>query len=921
MNGPETPLNPTKEGYVPPPLTGRSVRVPRNKLFVQQLPLPLIAQVQVEGANNSAEYVRRRQQMRGKYHSPLVGDNHQVSRLPPLPPPSTPRASRIRSVAGAAAAAAPPSAGEAAMSLLGATVAAAPSGLKSESRVEGGGTACVDLPEALRVEVSSKLIISQAVAAPAPAAAAAAAAALPTVVGTRTYSPIASAVTSQAVAGKGKGRAPAATNDTVGCPPESKPPPPTAVAASCAESLPAAGAETAFTTKSDIVLAASSSAGVAKPPPAAEDGVSKPPAACVTATALTSPPRGLTKAVNSTGDGTVLANRGEMMMLDWERPSRSQLADSMEVDNRTGLDEAAANTAASVATPPLADVSRIKAEDGSIVITAGTTTTVREVSLKALYPAAAAAAAVAAEESRSQILAGGCETFTWGQTKPTEAEASVAPPSTPRRASAESEGAGGSWSADYRPVTGWERTTLMRAPSPPAPSPPQSSLPVKGTPILASSGATRGQAGVGAAETASLAMKPLRSAVASATLASSSVTPTARSPSPNAAGRKRRLGAGGGGCSASGSGNGVTGPGTSSSSSSSSSGSGSSSGREGGTGALAPPLPPPPPPIPDLSFEDVAELVWDPRSGPKPRGAAEARGPRGAAAANRSPLEQAMWGRDSALLERVAPAHAEKSMQVLQMHRHDVERAAQMLTVRHGIHVVGLSSVRTTRNKRAEQQQQQQQQFFLNPAARPPSSSFPAAGGSSGSSGGGGGGGGRSSGRASFEGWQAAAAPRAPPAAKPVGTASPTHGGASGPGGGGGGGGAVAAAGGAPRCGKKADAQGVTREEAKLAGDAFMRHGRDLNAVQKALGWKRNRVVEYYYCVWKFSPAYQVWKATRHKAGLPSVSKGAGPGGAGSGIHSASAGGLTGGGILNASSDGMRWRGSRLRTLKAPSSQ
>ncbi|CAM9113622.1 unnamed protein product [Ectocarpus sp. 13 AM-2016] len=877
--------------------------------------------VQVEGANNSAEYVRRRQQMRGKYHSPLVGDNHQVSRLPPLPPPSTPRASRIRSVAGAAAAAAaaaPSSAGEAAMSLLDATVAAAPNGLKSESRGKGGGTACVDLPEAVRVEVSSKLVISQAVAAPAGAGAGAA---LPTVVGTRTYSSVASAVASQAEAGKGKGRATAAANDTVGCPPASKPPPPTAVVASCEESLPAAGAETAFTTKSAVVLAASPSAGVAKPPAAAEDGVSNPPAACVAAAALTSPPRGLTKVVNSTGDGTVLANRGEMMMLDWEKPSRSQVADSMEVDTRLGLDEAAANTAASAATPHPADVSRIKAEDGSVVITAGTTTTVGEVSLKALCPAAAAAAAVAAEASRSQILAGGCETFTWGQTKATEAEASVAPPSTPRRASAESEGGCGSRSADYRPVTGWERTTLMRASSPPAPSPPQSSLPVKGTPIVASSSATRGQAGVGAAETASLAMKPLRSAVASATLASSSVTPPARSPSPNAAGRKRRLGAGGGGCSASGSGNGVTGPGTSSSSSSSSSssGSGSSSAREGGTSALPPPPPSPPPPIPDLSFEDVAELVWDPRSGPKPRGAGEARGPRGAAAANRSPLEQAMWDRDSALLERVAPAHAEKSMQVLQMHRHDVERAAQMLTVRHGIHVVGLSSVRTTRNKRAEQQQQQQQQFLLNPAARPPSSSFPAAGGSSGSSGGGGGGGGRSSGRASFEGWQAAAAPRAPPAAKPVGTASPAHGGASGPGGRGGG--AVAAAGGAPRCGKKADAQGVTREEAKLAGDAFMRHGRDLNAVQEALGWKRSRVVEYYYCVWKYSPAYQVWKATRHKAGLPGVSKGAGTGGAGSGIHPETAGGSTGGGILNASSDGMRWRGSRLRTLKAPSSQ
>ncbi|CAM9725924.1 unnamed protein product [Ectocarpus fasciculatus] len=845
--------------------------------------------------------------MQGKYHAPLVGDNHQVSRLPPLPPPSTPRASRIRRPgigAGASAAAAPSSGEEAAMSppapvnLLGATEVVASGRLERESEVKDGGTACVDLPEALRAEVSSKLVISQAAAAPAVSAA------LPAVAISAECSPVASAVAWQAVAGKGKGRATAVANDAAGCPPESKPPPPTAVVASCAESRPETAA--ALIATSAVVLAACSSASVAKPAASAADGVSKPPATFVAAAASNSPPRGHINAANPTGDGPVLSERAVaptatakplMMMLDGETSSRGQLADSMEVDNRPGLDEAAATTAASVAAPPPAGVSRVKAEDGDVAITAGTTTAVSGASLKVVYPVA-----VAAEASSSQTLvttAGvGCETFTSGQTRPTEAEASVAPPSIQRKVSAESEGDGGSRSPDDRPVTGWERTTLMRT--------------VKGTPILGGSGATRGQAGVDAAETASLAMKPLRSAMASATPSSSSVTP-ARSPSPNAAGRKRRLGAGVGGGAASGSG--VIGSGTGSSSSSSSSSSrrsDSSPGREGDTGALPPPPPTPPPPIPDLSFEDVAELVWDPRAGPKPRGAAEARGPRGAAAANRSPLEQAMWDRDSTLLERVAPAHAEKSMQVLQMHRHDVERAAQMLTVRHGIHVVGLSSVRTTRNKRAEQQQQQQQSL-LNPAARPTSSSFAAGGGSSG-------GGGRSSSSASFEGWQAAAAPRAPLAARTVGTASPT-GGASGPGGGGGAAAAAAAARGAPRCGKKADVQGVTREEAKLAGEAFMRHGRDLNAVQKTLGWKRSRVVEYYYCVWKYSPAYQVWKATRHKAGLPGVGTGAGTGGAGSGIHSASGGGLTGGGILNASSDGMRWRGSRLRTLKAPSSQ
>lgn len=47
MNGPDTALNPTKEGYLPPSPTGAPVRVPRNKLFVQQLPLPLIALAKV----------------------------------------------------------------------------------------------------------------------------------------------------------------------------------------------------------------------------------------------------------------------------------------------------------------------------------------------------------------------------------------------------------------------------------------------------------------------------------------------------------------------------------------------------------------------------------------------------------------------------------------------------------------------------------------------------------------------------------------------------------------------------------------------------------------------------------------------------------------------------------------------------------
>lgn len=225
---------------------------------------------------------------------------------------------------------------------------------------------------------------------------------------------------------------------------------------------------------------------------------------------------------------------------------------------------------------------------------------------------------------------------------------------------------------------------------------------------------------------------------------------------------------------------------------------------------------------PDLYFDDVAELMWDPRAGPKPRFIPEAGGAAGARGeADRLALERAMWDRDSTLIERVAPAHAEKAMQVLQMHRHDVERAAQMLTVRHGIPVQGLSSVRTTRHSRAEQQAASNTARSGAPLPSGlawrgvPSAAYGCGGGTSG--------GGSGSSAGTVAGWQSAAV------ATPRGVGA-----------------------------KKTDAQGITREEARLAGDAFMRYGRDLNAIAKVLDWKKSRVVEYYYCVWKFSPAYQV---------------------------------------------------------------
>lgn len=234
---------------------------------------------------------------------------------------------------------------------------------------------------------------------------------------------------------------------------------------------------------------------------------------------------------------------------------------------------------------------------------------------------------------------------------------------------------------------------------------------------------------------------------------------------------------------------------------------------------------------PELTFEDVAELVWDPRSGPKPRGVAETKGPDGARA-NRAAVERAMWERDSVLLERVAPAHAEKAMQVLQMHRHDVERAGHMLTVRHGIQVVGLSSVRTTRNSRAEQQAASNSAITgssLSAGLQRRGASASIGGGVSGGGSNGGGGGTGACGVRLPAAEAAAAAGAAATAAAAVRAA-----------------------------GKKTDAQNVTREEARRAADAFKRYGRNLNGVAKALGWKKSRVVEYYYCVWKFSPGYQV---------------------------------------------------------------
>ena len=45
-----------------------------------------------------------------------------------------------------------------------------------------------------------------------------------------------------------------------------------------------------------------------------------------------------------------------------------------------------------------------------------------------------------------------------------------------------------------------------------------------------------------------------------------------------------------------------------------------------------------------------------------------------------------------------------------------------------------------------------------------------------------------------------------------------------------------------------------------------MKCGRNIEAATAILGWRHQRTVEFYYCHWKYSPEYQVWKAKRNAA-------------------------------------------------------
>lgn len=799
--------------------------------------------------------------MQGKYHKPLIGDRHQVSHLPPLPPPSRPWAGILPGAAAAAAAA----------TAAAAEVKTPPSSSLGSSAVVDGGerttcsskpTAPLPLPAKLPMELENEQTVEGAATAAAVSPLPATTVLSVTASGPSTAAP----ALEKAVLGS-TGSGPAAAHDPAGRAPSyplplPSPGTPMVEVAPCGNDRPEAERAAVTVTTESAAAATGSESGDSSP-----TGDAKPPAAV---SALPSMQEDSTRvdslAVDSptVSDGAVATPMMDVTTENvpgGETSSRGEPAGAIGVENvNISAEVAVATTTPAVPAatpptpPPVVNQSCEESRDVAVSTSASSHGPVQSSSVPC--PVAMAVAAVtekltaavsmaadntpAASGSHIPVPAGDGEHK--GKLSP-ELDASASPTVQQSKAAGSKNNRRSSQAADSYSVEGWEGAGSTPALSPDAPEPPEPSSPVKSVPVPAlasavgdgSSASTQKPAGaVAAATKEEVVVVVSAGATRSAGTPPPSVTVSAgvspaltRPASPTVAGRKRRLPVGGSGSGGNGGGGGGMGAGIS--------GSGRcSTGRGGGKGGSCtlPPPPPPPPPmaLPEVPFEDVAELVWDPRSGPKPRGVAEARGQAGTAAGKQA-LERAMWDRDSTLLERVAPAHAEKSMQVLQTCRHDVERAAQTLTVRHGIHVVGLSSVRTTRNKRAEQQ-------ALSPAVRRHCSSL--AGSRSGGGGGASGGmGSSSSSGASFEGWQSAVVSTTTTGSVPARLVS-------------------AAPAAASRGCKQTDAQGVTREAAKLAGDAFMRYGRDLNAVQKALGWKKKEVVEYYYCVWKYSPAYQV---------------------------------------------------------------
>ncbi len=105
-----------------------------------------------------------------------------------------------------------------------------------------------------------------------------------------------------------------------------------------------------------------------------------------------------------------------------------------------------------------------------------------------------------------------------------------------------------------------------------------------------------------------------------------------------------------------------------------------------------------------------------------------------------------------------------------------------------------------------------------------------------------------------------------------------------------------------------ADSQGLRLNDVQKAFLCFRKPGRDLHALPGELGWSVTTTVSFYYNIWKKSPVYQWWKATRRPVDAVLTR---------TGIM------LQNGATSKAHNDtiALRWRGKRLRTLMEQSNK
>ncbi len=98
-----------------------------------------------------------------------------------------------------------------------------------------------------------------------------------------------------------------------------------------------------------------------------------------------------------------------------------------------------------------------------------------------------------------------------------------------------------------------------------------------------------------------------------------------------------------------------------------------------------------------------------------------------------------------------------------------------------------------------------------------------------------------------------------------------------------------------------ADAQGLRLHDVQKALSLFRHHGRNFHAITAELGWPATTTVSFYYNIWKKSPVYQWWKATRWPVDAVLTRTGM----------------MLQNGVSKGHNDtiALRWRGSRLRTL------